>query len=206
VTKPEVGLEPTHSALQERCSTTELLRQLIHGIAVRFVAYRVNMANKQPRDHPKDVGDKTTLAVMLALRMAGLKVLVPFGENTRYDLVVDEGMRFARIQCKTGRLRRGAIQFNVCSTYGHHQRPGNVRRGYDGEIDYFAVFCPDNDGVYLVPFGELQVRTQAALRVEPSRNRQTRNVRLAGDYEVGRVAIRPTARPGAIPGALGSSA
>jgi hypothetical protein len=143
---------------------------------------------------------------MLALRTAGRKVLVPFGENTRYDLVIDDGIRFVRIQCKTGRLRQGAIRFNTCSTYGHHQRPGNARRGYHGEIDYFAIFCPDNGGVYLVPIGELRVKTQGALRVEPSGNSQTRKVRLAADYEVGHVAIRPTATPGGIPGAPGSCA
>ena len=36
-------------------------------------------------EHPKDIGDRTTLAVMLALREVGFAVLVPFGENTRYD-------------------------------------------------------------------------------------------------------------------------
>lgn len=35
-------------------------------------------------DHPKDVGDRTTLAVMLALRGLGYHVSVPFGGNTRY--------------------------------------------------------------------------------------------------------------------------
>lgn len=157
-------------------------------------------------EHPKDVGDKTTLAVMLALRMAGLRVLVPFGENTRYDLVIDDGTWFARVQCKTGRLRRGAIRFNTCSTYGHHQRPGNARRGYHGEIDYFAVFCPDTERVYLVPIGELHVKTEAALRVDPSRNGQSRYIRLARDYEIGRVATRPTAAPGARTGARESCA
>jgi PD-(D/E)XK endonuclease len=154
----------------------------------------------------KDVGDKTTLAVILALRVAGLKGLVPFGENTRYDLVIDDGMRLGRVQCKTGRLRSGAIRFNTCSTYGHHQRPGNARRGYHGEIDYFAIFCPDTEKVYLIPIEELHVRTGAALRVEPSRNGQSRYIRFARDYEVGRVAIRPTAAPGVTPGARGSCA
>jgi PD-(D/E)XK endonuclease len=37
-------------------------------------------------EHPKAKGDRTTLAVMLALREAGYAVLVPFGENTRCDL------------------------------------------------------------------------------------------------------------------------
>jgi len=53
---------------------------------------------------------------MLALREAGFAVLVPFGENTRYDLVIDDGERLARVQCKTGRLRSGAIVFKVCSS------------------------------------------------------------------------------------------
>jgi PD-(D/E)XK nuclease superfamily protein len=41
--------------------------------------------------HPKAVGDRTTLAAMLALYQAGYAVLMPFGENTRYDLVIDDG-------------------------------------------------------------------------------------------------------------------
>jgi hypothetical protein len=36
-------------------------------------------------EHPKAIGDRTTMAVMLALREAGYVVLVPCGENTRYD-------------------------------------------------------------------------------------------------------------------------
>jgi hypothetical protein len=34
-------------------------------------------------EHPKDIGDRTTLAVMLALRNAGYAISVRFGENTR---------------------------------------------------------------------------------------------------------------------------
>ncbi len=79
-------------------------------------------------EHPKDKGDRTTLAVMLALRECGYAVLVPFGENTRYDLVIDDGQDLARVQCKTGRLRKGAVIFAVCSCYGHHMRPGEARR------------------------------------------------------------------------------
>ena len=117
------------------------------------------------RAHPKDVGDETTLAVMLALRMAGLAVLVPFGENTRYDLVIDDGKSIGRVQCKTGRLRQGAVRFAVCSTYGHHRNPQTARRPYSGQVDYLAVYCPETQSVYLVPIEDLPVKVQAALRV-----------------------------------------
>lgn len=49
-------------------------------------------------EHPKAKGDRTTLAVMLAFQSLGYTLLVPFGENTRYDLVIDRGERFERVQ------------------------------------------------------------------------------------------------------------
>jgi hypothetical protein len=72
---------------------------------------------------PKDVGDRSTLAVMLALSAAGYAVYLPFGENTRCDLIIDDGATLARVQCKTGRLRNGAVTFKTCSSYMHHPHP-----------------------------------------------------------------------------------
>src|SRR5687768_8734678 len=101
--------------------------------------------------HPKTIGDRTTLAVMWALHEAGYALLVPFGENIRYDIAIDDGRELRRVQCKTGRLRNGAIQFAACSSYAHHPNPKMTRRSYVGEIDYFGVHCPETGGVYLVP-------------------------------------------------------
>jgi PD-(D/E)XK endonuclease len=85
-------------------------------------------------EHPKDIGDRSTLAIMLALECAGYQLLIPFGENTGYDLVIDDGARLARVQCKTGRFRGGAVRFSTCSTYGHHLHPGDARRAHHGEV------------------------------------------------------------------------
>jgi PD-(D/E)XK endonuclease len=140
-------------------------------------------------EHPKDIGDRTTLAVMLALRDLGLGVLVPFGENTRYDLVIDDGTSLSKVQCKTGRLRNGAIRWSVCSNYAHHRNPRVAQRDYQGEVDFFGVYCSETEGVYLVPIAELPVRRQGTLRVEPAKNRQRKFVRPASDYEIGRVKV-----------------
>src|SRR3954447_15444538 len=104
-------------------------------------------------EHPKDIGDHTTLAVILALRRAGYAIFMPFGENTRADLVIDDGENLARVQCKTGRLRQGAVRFRVCSTYAHHPHPKVIRRHYLDDVQFFAVHCPETSGVYLVPIG-----------------------------------------------------
>jgi hypothetical protein len=140
-------------------------------------------------DHPKAKGDKSTLAVMLALQEIGLPFLVPLGENTRYDLVLEREAEFARVQCKTGRLRNGAVLFATCSCYGHHRNPGTARRGYEGQVDYFAVYCPQTCGVYLVPISEVPNRVSTALRVSPPRNNQRRFIRLAADYEIAKVSV-----------------
>jgi PD-(D/E)XK endonuclease len=157
-------------------------------------------------DHPKAIGDKTQLAVMLALRHAGVAFYAPFGENTRCDLIIEDGPHLFRLQCKTGRLRLGAIRFAVCSCYGHHRNPGESRRTYEGQIEFFAVYCPETQGVYLVPIEDVPVKSQAALRVEPSRNGQQQNVRWAAKYEIAKVAVFATEEPGVRLGAGGSSA
>jgi len=140
-------------------------------------------------EHPKAIGDRTTLVAMLALKSAGYAVLLPFGENTRYDLVIDDGERLARVQCKTGRLRGGAVRFATCSTYVHHRRPVAPRRDYQGQIDFFAVYCPESEAVYLIPIDDIPTRVQGALRVAPPLNNQSANVRFASDYEIAVVSV-----------------
>jgi hypothetical protein len=74
-------------------------------------------------EHPKDIGDRSTLAIMLALGDAGFEVLLPFGENTRYDLAIRRDNSFELVQCKTGRLQKGAVIFRTASSYYHHPHP-----------------------------------------------------------------------------------
>jgi hypothetical protein len=62
------------------------------------------------------------------------------------------------------------------------------QRDYHGEIDHFAVFCPDNDRVYLIPITDLPLHREAALRVEPTKNGQKKKIRFAEIYEVARVS------------------
>jgi hypothetical protein len=144
------------------------------------------------------------LAIMYVLRAAGYELFVPFGENTRCDLIVDDGACLLKVQCKTGRLRKGAIIFNVCSSYAHHRSPAVAQKDYHGEVDAFGVYCHETRSVYLVPIDEVG-RRLASLRVEPPKNSQRQRIRRAADYEVG-VAPPLTERPRDPFGARGSSA
>lgn len=129
----------------------------------------------------KAKGDQTEGMVLATFLQLGKGVLLPFGENQRYDLVVDDNDgRFIRVQCKTGRLRDGVVRFNTSST--HHHR-GRGRSGYEAQADVFGVYCPDTGKVYLVPVGDLGA-AEGYLRVEKTKSGRLKGVKFAADYEV----------------------
>jgi hypothetical protein len=131
--------------------------------------------------HPVDVGARHEAAIIAELIRRGYGVLVPWGVNQRYDLVLDFGEKFVRAQCKTGRLRNGAIRFPVKSIRSN--TAGWSARGYVGEVELFLIYCPDNRRTYAVPIGDLPSR-EGCLRVAPTVNGQTEGVRWARDYEL----------------------
>jgi hypothetical protein len=141
---------------------------------------------------------------MYALSSLGYELYVPFGENTRCDCIADDGTRLMKVQCKTGRLRRGAVIFKVCSSYAHHRNPVRPQKDYHGEVDAFGIYCRETHSVYLVPIAEIG-HHQASLRVDPPKNGQRKKIRLAADYEIGR-APALTERLRGPSGARGSSA
>lgn len=124
---------------------------------------------------------------MAALLQVYDSVLIPFGNGRRYDMVVDAEGRFLRIQCKTGRLRKGVIEFNSQSQDPKNRSGRGV--SYRGQIELFGVHCRDTGKVYLVPVGDVG-ESHGFLRVEKPRNGQVKGIRLAEKYEV---------RPGNMP-------
>jgi hypothetical protein len=137
------------------------------------------------RPHTKTIGDRTEAMVMARLLQVYSVVLLPFGENCRYDLLIEDGERFVRVQCKTGRLRDGAVWFPSCSTSYLTRADGAKprRRSCVDAADVFGIYCPETDAVYLVPVNEVGSRS-GSLRVDPPRNNQTKKVRWATDYEL----------------------
>jgi hypothetical protein len=101
---------------------------------------------------------------------------------------VDDGASLLRVQCKTGRLYDGVIVFRTASSYAHHPKPKPRQRHYQGQVDAFAVYCPRTGHTILIPIDDVP-REEASLRVDPPRNRQSRLIRFAADYEIARVEV-----------------
>lgn len=132
-------------------------------------------------DHPVDIGHRTEAAILAQLVARGYRVLLPFGVNQRFDLVIESNERFLKVQCKTGRLRSGAIRFKSVSVQSNTS--ATRERGYAGEVDLFAIYCPENARVYLMPADEVSPNINY-LRLDPTRNNQAKRIRWAKDYEL----------------------
>lgn len=122
------------------------------------------------------IGARTEAKVLSALASLAFVVSVPFGV-ARYDFVVDTPYGFKRVQCKTGRLKNGAIQFSPCSI----DRNGRSV-GYEDSADYFGVYCFENDHTYLVPVSHVGKNRPATLRVDSTKSGQVKGIRWAKDY------------------------
>jgi hypothetical protein len=90
------------------------------------------------------------------------------------------------VQCKTGQIVNGAVVFRPHSLRAAKRETGwrRIQRDYQGQIQYFGVYCPDNEKVYLVPIEDVPLRRACSLRVDPPKNNQKKRIRWAKDYEL----------------------
>jgi hypothetical protein len=142
---------------------------------------KLRLPKPELTNHPVDVGPRSEAAILSVLIRRGYAVLLPFGVNQRYDMVIDLDGDLIKAQCKTGRFRNGSVSFSTRSIVTGKTR--NVSRGYSGEADVFLVFCPATDGIYVVPVDEAP-RCQMHLRVDGCRNGQRERVHWACDYQL----------------------
>lgn len=117
--------------------------------------------------------------VIAHLLKRGFSVSMPFGDNQRYDLILDDGNRLWRVQVKTARRCDGGIIFQTASVNGFT----GVRRTYAGQIDLFLVYSPDLNKVYRIPVEECGAYN-FKLRTEPTKGGPSSTVKWAKDYEL----------------------
>ena len=125
----------------------------------------------------REKGNLTEARILAALVEAGYLVSVPFGTGHKYDFIIDDSVRLLRVQCKTGRVIRGALLFNSYSQSGN----GSTKQGYHGLADIFAVLNPETGEVYLVPVEKFGT-TGVTLRLTPTLSGQVQKINWAVDY------------------------
>ncbi|EST24363.1 group I intron-associated PD-(D/E)XK endonuclease [Streptomyces roseochromogenus] len=128
---------------------------------------------------PKARGELTEAIVLAKLIEYGYSVSMPFGDNRRYDMIVDDGRQLHRVQVKTARDGRnaGTIEFNTVSV---HPISGRKTR-YDGQIEAFVAYHPGNHAFYWAP-AAVCTGNVFRLRTAPAKNNQVYGTWLAEPY------------------------
>jgi len=85
-----------------------------------------------------------------------LKVLTPAVEGYAYDVVIDNGKRFYKIQVKYA--ARDKRYSNTFKTMAHRKllNSSDTYRKYNAEeVDFFAVYIWNIDTFYIIPYNEV---------------------------------------------------
>ena len=132
--------------------------------------------------NPNQIGNIAEAAIVFRALRAGVEVLRPQGEHGRYDLAFDIGGRIHRVQCKTARLKHGAVTIRTRTC--RRTASGYERGSYtSADVDLIAGYCGENDTCWLVPISKLEGASQFHIRLEPARNGQRAAINSATEYE-----------------------
>jgi hypothetical protein len=124
-------------------------------------------------------GNSSEAVVLTAYVQAGFLVSLPFGGGASYDFVVDSGARLIKVQVKTGKLEAGCVVYNARRHRG--SKYDAFRRYEDGEVDVFAVWCPDTRQLYAVPAAHSSA-VEGRLRIAETKNCQAKKIKWARTF------------------------
>lgn len=132
------------------------------------------------RHHTKDKGDKGTGNVIADLLSKGIQVCLPLSEHLPFDLIAikNEGT-LLRVSVKYREIKNGSVSVSFRSSYSD-SKGVHTKEVDKNMIDLLAIYCPQTALVYYVdPF---KFDKNVTLRIEESKNNQTKGINLAKDY------------------------
>jgi hypothetical protein len=100
-------------------------------------------------------------------------------QDCPYDYVLDKGDGPKRVQVKFRSLaKNGTICIHTTSASLSSYKEYTV-----STVDYFAVYIPDIDNVFLIPANDVLRGSSSAFRYYPTKNNQSENVRFITEYK-----------------------
>lgn len=132
----------------------------------------------------KEKGELAEAKILARFLELGWPVSIPFGDNCRYDMIVEREGKLLKVQCKSAwYVENGTLHFNTCSHNSKGANRNKKRHYTSDEIDIVAVYSPHTEKCYLLSVDDLP-RSTAILRIKASANGQTKDIRWAEDYEL----------------------
>ena len=126
-----------------------------------------------------NIGEAKCLAKMVEL---GIPVAIPFGDNERYDLIIEDKGQLKKIQVKYSSQQDspGSVIFKTASSTNH--TTNKHCDTYENDVDGFLLYNGITDEVYYLPIETIGAKKTITIRIEPSKNGQTKNCLMSQDY------------------------
>lgn len=128
----------------------------------------------------KEIGNKAESVILSEFVKAGIPVSIPFGDNEKYDLVVEINGKLKSVQVKHGLFKNGVI----CVDLRHRIGVKRIKyETYFGKVDLIGIWCEKLNTTYLLPIEIFGKKTSVRLRIyNPIRNSSITKVIWAKDF------------------------
>lgn len=131
----------------------------------------------------KQLGTIGELKAQYDFMKAGFDVSIPIGDYCAYDLIIVKDSKIFKIQVKScEKIIDGKMKFDLTS------RNYYIDKKYDTQdCDYFYFYCLENEQSYLYKNTEDNNSRAVYIRIEPTKNNQTKGINFAKDFNFNKV-------------------
>lgn len=127
----------------------------------------------------QEKGNIGELMVLADLTKRGINSYKPINNACPFDILIELSGQYKRVQVKYRPIRNGSITTELLKCTINQGNKSKIER--NNETDILAIYCPDTNKCYYVNSSEID--KTIVLRIEASKNNQTKGVRFAKDYE-----------------------
>lgn len=133
--------------------------------------------------HSKQKGNIGEAKCLAALVSLGNPVLLPFGDNERYDLVVESKtgeLLKAQIKYSSQISPNGSLDFALVSSKNH--TTNKIKDSYEEEIDIFLLYHSVVDQIFVLNKEQFKGKKSINFRLTEAKNGQTKGINFAQDF------------------------
>ena len=128
-----------------------------------------------------NIGEAKCLAKMVEL---GVPVSLPFGDNERYDMIIEHNNKLEKIQVKysSQKTENNSVIFHTASSTNHTTNKHYTN--YINDIDAFLLYNGLNEDIYYLPIETVGNKKTISIRMGLPKNNQKKGCLFSQDYLV----------------------
>ena len=131
----------------------------------------------------RDVGKLGEIIAMKELAKLGYDILLPTSDHLPFDFVVHKDGNLLKVQVKTRSKANGALSFKLSEyPYPRYNETVLGRKYNTTDFDWLLLVDIESEVVYKFTWDQLLDSESINLRIEKSKNNQTKGVWLAENH------------------------